>query len=93
VTIAERIARDLGTPDLVDKLIARPANELTSLLLEVTRRRRRTPTDLLAQYAHGELRQLVDGGSTDWTARLMSNGKERFFVSGIGSELLLRRFR
>ncbi|MGZ3442950.1 MAG: hypothetical protein ACXVDD_25690, partial [Polyangia bacterium] len=50
MTIAERIARDLGTPDLVDKLIALPANELTSLLLEVTRRRPRTPADLLAQY-------------------------------------------
>jgi len=47
--IAERIARDLGAPDLVDKLIALPANELTSLLLEVTRRRSRTPADLLAQ--------------------------------------------
>jgi hypothetical protein len=49
--IAERIARDLGVPDLVDKLTALPPNELTSLLLEVTRRRRRTPADLLAQYA------------------------------------------
>jgi hypothetical protein len=47
--IAERIARDLGAPDLVDKLIALPANELTSLFLEVTRRRQRTPADLLAQ--------------------------------------------
>ena len=49
--IAERIARDLGAPDLVDKLIALPANELTSLLLEVTRRRSRTPADLVAQLA------------------------------------------
>jgi hypothetical protein len=51
VKIAERIARDLGVPDLVDKLIALPANELTSLLLEVTRRRERTAAELLAQYA------------------------------------------
>jgi hypothetical protein len=48
--IAGRIARDLGLPDLVDKLSALPASELTSLLLEVTRRRARTTTDLLAQY-------------------------------------------
>ncbi len=48
--IAERIARDLGAPDLVDKLIALPANELTSLLLEVTRRRARRPADLVAQF-------------------------------------------
>jgi hypothetical protein len=50
VTPAERIARDLGTPDLVGKLRALPANELTSLLLEVTRGRTRTPADLVAQY-------------------------------------------
>jgi hypothetical protein len=53
--IAARIARDLGAPELVDKLIALPQNELTSLLLEVFRRRseRRTPGDLLAQYERG----------------------------------------
>src|SRR6476469_10765532 len=48
---AERIARDLGTPELVARLAALPANELTSLLLEVTRQRKRTPADLLAQFA------------------------------------------
>lgn len=41
----------------------------------------------------GERQQLSDGGGSDWTARLSANGRERFFVSGIGSELLLRRFR
>jgi hypothetical protein len=51
VKIHERIARELGVPDLVDKLIALPANELTSLLLEVTRRRTRKPADLVAQFA------------------------------------------
>ncbi|HWE31134.1 MAG TPA: hypothetical protein VHB97_24165, partial [Polyangia bacterium] len=51
MSIAARIARDLGAPDLVDTLAALPASELTSLLLEVTRRRTRTPADLLAQYA------------------------------------------
>lgn len=50
-SIAGRIARELGAPDLVDKLVALPASELTSLLLDVTRRRRRTPAALLAQYA------------------------------------------
>lgn len=50
--IAARIARALGTPDLVDALVALPQNELTSLLLEVFRRRSpaRTPAELLAQY-------------------------------------------
>jgi hypothetical protein len=55
MTPAERIARDLGTPDLVERLSTLPANELTSLLLEVTRRRKRTPADLLAQYARDRL--------------------------------------
>ena len=50
-TPAERIARELGTPDLVARLAALPANELTSLLLEVTRQRARTPKDLLEQFA------------------------------------------
>lgn len=48
---------------------------------------------VLARDVGGELQQLSDGGGSDWTARLSSNGKERFFASGIGSELLLRRFR
>ena len=41
----------------------------------------------------GAVQQLSDGGSTDWLARLTANGKLRFFASGLGSELLLRRFR
>ncbi|WP_052351936.1 hypothetical protein [Deinococcus pimensis] len=31
---------------------------------------------------------LVDGGEVDWTARLLSNGKERTVISGLGSERL-----
>jgi len=33
-----------------------------------------------------EVVQLADGGSVDWTARLVSNGKERLVISGIGTE-------
>jgi hypothetical protein len=36
--------------------------------------------------------ELVDGGVTDWTARLLSNNKERVVISGIGTENLLRDF-
>lgn len=36
---------------------------------------------------------LADGGLTDWTQRLLSNAKERLMVSGIGIELLVKRFR
>jgi hypothetical protein len=32
--------------------------------------------------------QLVDGGCTDWTQKLLSDRKERLLISGMGSELL-----
>ncbi|KPK87684.1 MAG: hypothetical protein AMS27_01755 [Bacteroides sp. SM23_62_1] len=35
---------------------------------------------------------LVDGGFTDWTRKLLSNKKERLMTSGIGTELLLKAF-
>jgi hypothetical protein len=34
--------------------------------------------------------QLVDGGFTDWTRKLLADRKERFLASGIGSELLFK---
>jgi hypothetical protein len=36
----------------------------------------------------GQRLELVDGGSVDWTRRLLSNAKERLVISGIGSERL-----
>jgi hypothetical protein len=49
--IAARVAAQLGAPDLVDRLAALPASELTSLLLAVARARAAalTPAELLAQ--------------------------------------------
>ena len=34
----------------------------------------------------GEWLELGDGGSVDWTAKLLSNAKERLVISGISSE-------
>lgn len=34
----------------------------------------------------GEWVNLVDGGAVDWTARLLSDAKERLVISGIGSD-------
>lgn len=34
----------------------------------------------------GQRRQLADGGCVDWTAKLLSNAKERLFISGCGVE-------
>ncbi len=41
----------------------------------------------------GERHAIADGGSTDWTARLLQDNKERFFTSGIGSEYACRAYR
>jgi hypothetical protein len=36
--------------------------------------------------------ELVDGGSVNWTQKLLSNAKERLVISGIGSERLCKEF-
>lgn len=41
----------------------------------------------------GRRLELVDGGSVNWTQRLLSNSKERLVTSGIGSERLCSEFR
>jgi hypothetical protein len=35
---------------------------------------------------------ICDGGFTDWTARLLNNSKERYLISGFGTERLLTAF-
>ncbi len=40
----------------------------------------------------GEEFQLVDGGFTDWTQLFLSDKKERFLGSGLGTEFLIRKF-
>jgi hypothetical protein len=42
--------------------------------------------------AAGEEFFLVDGGVTDWTQQLLSNHKERFVISGMGTERLCSLF-
>ncbi|MDT7781599.1 MAG: hypothetical protein QOF58_18 [Pseudonocardiales bacterium] len=37
-------------------------------------------------YLHGE--EIGDGGFTDWTRRLLGNGKERLLISGVGVDRL-----
>jgi hypothetical protein len=36
---------------------------------------------------------VVDGGLTDWTARLLGNRKQRLLISGIGSEFVCKAYR
>ena len=45
-----------------------------------------------AANADGLEMNLVDGGATDWTQKLLSSKKERCFTSAIGSELACRLF-
>lgn len=58
--IAERIAREIGSPDLVERLSSDVAgSDLHSLLLEVYRRRAgaRTPADLIADHERNRFAQ------------------------------------
>jgi len=41
----------------------------------------------------GNEMELVDGGDTDWTQKLLNNAKERLIISGIGSERLCEKFK
>jgi hypothetical protein len=47
---------------------------------------------IYAQTPEGEWIELGDGGSVDWTQRLLSNSKERLVTSGIGSERVCTLF-
>jgi hypothetical protein len=40
----------------------------------------------------GHEMELVDGGDTDWTQKLLNNAKERLVISGIGTERLCEEF-
>ena len=48
---------------------------------------------LYSKDINGRRMNLADGGMTNWTQRLLSNAKERLFVSGMGIELLAKCFR
>jgi hypothetical protein len=41
----------------------------------------------------GDRFPLVDGGLTDWTKKLLGDQKEFLFSSGIGTELMVNKFK
>ena len=45
-----------------------------------------------AEAPDGARYPVIDGGFTDWTARLLSDRKERLLTTGIGSEFFCRRY-
>jgi hypothetical protein len=63
------------------------------LLIDLTRTRGIPYYDGLQLLIHaswdGEDRELSDGGSVDWAARLLSDRRQQLFTSGIGLERLL----
>ena len=40
----------------------------------------------------GQTYAIVDGGFTDWTARLLNNRKERLLISGVGTEFVCKKY-
>ena len=48
---------------------------------------------ITGENAGGLRMPLADGGLTDWTQKLLSDRKERMFISGVGAELLCKLFR
>ena len=70
--ILNRIEQQAGVDNLVDILAdGLDTSDLNSLLMEVLRRR---------------ALKLSDGGLVDWGEKLLSNAKDRLFISGIGSD-------
>jgi hypothetical protein len=53
---------------------------------------RRFALRISPQAPDGNRYPVVDGGFTDWTARLMGNQKERLLISGIGSEFVCKKY-
>jgi hypothetical protein len=47
---------------------------------------------IYATASSGKRYELVDGGSVDWTQKLLSSKKERLIISGLGSERLVQIF-
>lgn len=47
---------------------------------------------IYATDSSGNRYELIDGGSVDWTQKLLSSKKERLIISGLGSERLVQKF-
>lgn len=73
----ELVAADLAGPDVVvDRSRAAGRGYYRDLCFKVN------------ALVDGAAEEIGDGGFTDWTARLLANGKERLLISGYGVERL-----
>ena len=84
--------------DLLTEIIDGLAKELpnTRVELEESKSTTRGYYQQFRFHIHAEHKgkwvELVDGGDTDWTRKLLNNAKERLVTSGIGSERLCETF-
>ena len=90
---------DARHPQLESDVIAPLREEFPEAQFRVNQQR----LEGLGYYRHFTLRispkapdgnryPIVDGGFTDWTARLLGNRKERLLISGIGSEFVCKTY-
>jgi hypothetical protein len=100
--IIRRIEREVGVPNL-SEILAAPMEKLEKEFYDVEINFEKAKTGETEYYrylrfhvyadvsrSHGM--ELVDGGDTDWTQKLLNNAKERLVTSGIGSERLCEKF-
>ena len=90
---------DVEYPQLASEVIAPLRDEFPEAQFRVNQQRLeglgyyRSFTLRISPEAPGGTRYpIVDGGFTDWTARLLGSRKERLLISGIGSEFACRTY-
>ena len=90
---------DTRRPELESDVIAPLRDEFPEAQFRVNQQRleglgyyRSFTLRISSQAPDGTRYPIVDGGFTDWTARLLGNRKERLLISGIGSEFVCRTY-
>jgi hypothetical protein len=90
---------DAQCPQLESDVIAPLRDEFPEARFRVSQQRleglgyyRSFTLRISPQAPDGTRYPIVDGGFTDWTARLLGNRKERLLISGIGSEFVCRTY-
>jgi len=86
-------------PQLESEVLGRLRDEFPEAAFRVNQQRleglgyyRSFTLRISPQAPDGRRYAIVDGGFTDWTARLLGNRKERLLISGIGSEFVCKTY-
>jgi hypothetical protein len=90
---------DAPHPQLASEVIAPLREEFPEAQFRVNQQRleglgyyRSFTLRISPKASDGNRYPIVDGGFTDWTARLLGNRKERLLISGIGSEFVCKTY-